>query len=104
MKGITGVPVTINSITVPTVANQNPMYGMAVNARSVERQRTHSAMTAFASTVGRARSLGVMRESARNFVWSIAVAAALLLPESVLLHMKYLPKASLVYLLKMRRL
>ena len=44
--------------------------------RSVERQRTHSAMTAFASTVGRARSLGVMRESARNFVWSIAVAAA----------------------------
>lgn len=32
MKGITGVPVTINSITVPTVANQNPMYGMAVNA------------------------------------------------------------------------
>ena len=76
MKGITGVPVTINSITVQTVENKNTMYGMAVNARSVERQRTHSAMTASASTVGRERSLGVMRESARNYVWSIAVAAA----------------------------
>ena len=55
MKGIIGVLSMINSITVPTVVNQNPMFGMAVNARSVELQNTHSAMTASASTVGRER-------------------------------------------------
>lgn len=55
-KGITGVLVTISSIFAPTVANQSLIYGTAVFVRSAERQSTHLAMTAFASTVDREKS------------------------------------------------